>query len=184
MNKRSTKFYRKNESEVMKRIGLKPTKNSGAGWIEKCDGQNEQYICELKSTDRDSFSIKQSVLHTLEYHASVAHKTPLFAFQFLNTNEVWVTIKEDEFRAYMDFKEQQKKEKENYNDDNLELDESDQTSYNVIVQSRNAGKTYLARQMYNEQKEKERKQKDEEYKNKMRERRNKTDWKRNLNKRE
>lgn len=27
MNKRSTKFYRKNEAEVMKRIGFKPTKN-------------------------------------------------------------------------------------------------------------------------------------------------------------
>ena len=31
MNKRSIKFYRKNEAEVMKRLGFKPTKNSGAG---------------------------------------------------------------------------------------------------------------------------------------------------------
>lgn len=31
--KRSTKFYRKNEREVMKGLGFKPTKNSGAGWI-------------------------------------------------------------------------------------------------------------------------------------------------------
>ena len=42
MGKRSTKFYRKNEEEVMRRLGFKPTKNSGAGWIEKEDGQNEQ----------------------------------------------------------------------------------------------------------------------------------------------
>ena len=43
MVKRSTKFYRKNEAEVMQQLGLKPTKNSGAGWIEKEDGQNEQF---------------------------------------------------------------------------------------------------------------------------------------------
>ena len=30
---RSGKFYRRNEAEVMKSLGLKPTKNSGSGWI-------------------------------------------------------------------------------------------------------------------------------------------------------
>ena len=30
---RTTKFYRKNEREVMERLGFKPTKNSGSGWI-------------------------------------------------------------------------------------------------------------------------------------------------------
>lgn len=33
MNKRSTRFYRKNEAEVMKRLGFKPTKNSGGDYI-------------------------------------------------------------------------------------------------------------------------------------------------------
>ena len=100
MNKRSTKWYRKNEAEVMHRLGLKPTKNSGAGWIEKCDGESRHFICELKSTDHESFSIKQSVLHVLEHHALEAHKIPLFAFQFINRNEVWVAIKEGDIQAY------------------------------------------------------------------------------------
>ena len=100
MNKRSTKWYRKNEAEVMRRLGLKPTKNSGAGWIEKCDGENEHFLCELKSTDHESFSIKQSVLHVLEHHALEAHKIPLFAFQFINMDEVWVAIKEEDIQAY------------------------------------------------------------------------------------
>lgn len=100
MNKRSTKWYRKNEAEVMHRLGLKPTRNSGAGWIEKCDGENENFLCELKSTDHESFSIKQSVLHVLEHHALEAHKIPLFAFQFINRDEVWVAIKEDDIQAY------------------------------------------------------------------------------------
>lgn len=100
MQKRSTKWYRKNEAEVMHRLGLKPTRNSGAGWIEKCDGENEHFLCELKSTDNESFSIKQSVLHVLEHHALEAHKIPLFAFQFINRDEVWVAIKEEDIQAY------------------------------------------------------------------------------------
>lgn len=100
MQKRSTKWYRKNEAEVMHRLGLKPTRNSGAGWIEKCDGENEHFLCELKSTDHESFSIKQSVLHVLEHHALEAHKIPLFAFQFINRDEVWVAIKEEDIQAY------------------------------------------------------------------------------------
>lgn len=107
MNKRSTKWYRKNEAEIMHRLGLKPTKNSGAGWIEKCDGENEHFLCELKSTDHESFSIKQSVLHVLEHHALEAHKIPLFAFQFINRDEVWVAIKEEDIQAYREIIERE-----------------------------------------------------------------------------
>ena len=102
MTKRSTKFYRKNETEVMERIGFKPTRNSGATWIEKCDGQSDHCICELKSTDNSSFTVKQEYLHTLESHAIEAHKLPVFAFQFLNTDEVWLSIKESDIGAFKD----------------------------------------------------------------------------------
>ena len=100
MNKRSTKWYRKNEVEVMHRLGFKPTRNSGATWIEKCDGQSDHCICELKSTDNSSFTVKQEYLHTLESHAIEAHKLPVFAFQFLNTDEVWLSIKESDIEAF------------------------------------------------------------------------------------
>lgn len=170
MPKRSTKFYRKNEAEVMERLGLNPTKNSGAGWVEKEDGQNEHFICQLKSTDNQSISIKQNDIHVLENNAAVSHKTPIFAFQFLNTNEVWVAISEDEFKAYTAFKEQQQ-EKEICKGIDLALDESDQTSYNIFVASRNAGRSYLARQEFLKQREKEREQQKEDFKNIMKERR-------------
>lgn len=100
MSKRSTKWYRKNEAEVMQRLGFEPTRNSGATWIDKGDGQNEHCLCELKSTDHESFSIKQSVLHQLEAQAIEAHKLPVFAFQFINTDEVWVAIKESDIAAF------------------------------------------------------------------------------------
>ena len=93
MAKRSTKFYRKNEAEVMESIGLTPTKNSGAGWVEKSDGQSDHIICELKSTDAQSYRIRLEDLHTLEYNASVCHKIPVFAVQFLGTKEVYLLVK-------------------------------------------------------------------------------------------
>lgn len=102
MTKRSTKFYRKNEAEVMHRLGFKPTRNSGATWIEKCDGQSDHCICELKSTDNSSFTVKQEYLHTLEAHAIEAHKLPVFAFQFFNTDEVWLSVKESDIETIKD----------------------------------------------------------------------------------
>lgn len=130
MTKRSTKFYRKNEAEVMHRLGFKPTRNSGATWIEKCDGQSDHCICELKSTNNSSFTVKQEYLHTLESHAIEAHKLPVFAFQFLNTDEVWLSVKESDIETFKDLvrqsvleelqesvtskKPQSKEEKNNY----------------------------------------------------------------------
>lgn len=93
---RSFKFYRKNEEEVMKTLGLKPTKNSGSGWIEKEDGQNDYVICQLKSTDAQSIKVNQKDIRTLENNALVEHKIPVFAIQFLNTGEVWLMIKPDD----------------------------------------------------------------------------------------
>lgn len=91
--KRSGKFYRKNEAEVMKQLGLQPTKNSGSGWIEKEDGQSEKVICQLKSTDAESIRVHQKDLHTLLYNATVSHKLPVFVIQFLQSNEVYLLIK-------------------------------------------------------------------------------------------
>ena len=90
---RSGKFYRKNEAEIMKRLGLKPTKNSGSGWIEKEDGQSDEVICQLKSTDAESIRIQKKDLDTLNYNAMVAHKLPVFALQFIQSDEVYLLIK-------------------------------------------------------------------------------------------
>ena len=94
---RTFKFYRKNEEEVMKSIGLKPTKNSGSGWVEKEDGQNDYVICQLKSTDAQSIKVDQKDIRILEKNAGVAHKLPVFAIQFLNTGEVWLMAKPEDF---------------------------------------------------------------------------------------
>lgn len=100
MTKRTTKWYRKNEAEVMHRLGFKPTRNSGATWIDKGDGQNEHCICELKSTDNASYRLEQTTLHTLEANAIETHKLPVFALQFLNVDELWLAVKESDIGAF------------------------------------------------------------------------------------
>ena len=93
---RSFKFYRKNEEEVMKSLGLNPTKNSGSYWIEKEDGYNDYVICQLKSTDAQSIKVNQKDIRALEKNAMIEHKIPMFAIQFLNTGEVWLMLKPDD----------------------------------------------------------------------------------------
>lgn len=171
MGKRSIKFYRKNEAEVMRRLGFKPTKNSGAGWVEKEDGQNEQCICQLKSTDKQSISIKQNDIHILELNAAVSHKLPVFAIQFLNTNEVWVMIKPEDLPIIQSLVAGEDISKKLQTNFDLDVDNEEEQEYNMTASKGNAGKTYLARQAYMKQREKERQQREQEFKTKQRERR-------------
>ena len=94
--KRSGKFYRNNEREAMKLLGLEPTPNSGSGWLVKEDGQSENIICQLKSTDNNSIKINKLDLDKLSYNSLVAHKLPVFAIQFLNSNEVFLVVKPED----------------------------------------------------------------------------------------
>lgn len=96
MVSKSTKWYRKNEAEVMKNLGLKPTSNSGSGWIEKADGQNDDVICELKTTDANSYRLNLQDLQKVEHHGMVSHKVPVFAVQFTKSEEVYLVLKPED----------------------------------------------------------------------------------------
>lgn len=103
MEKRTLKFYRKNESEVMKKLGLKPAKNSGAGWIEKEDAENDFVIAQLKSTDFNSIKFSLDDWHMLQYHANVCHKLPLFVVQFLKTGEHFLLVKPNDIKNISEY---------------------------------------------------------------------------------
>ena len=80
----------------MKSLGLNPTQNSGSGWIIKEDGENEHVVCQLKSTDKQSIKVNKSDIDTLQYNALVSHKLPVFAIQFLQSNEVFLIVKPED----------------------------------------------------------------------------------------
>ena len=54
----------------------------------------------MKSTDKESYRLEQTTLHTLEANAIEAHKLPVFALQFLNVDEVWLAVKETDIEAF------------------------------------------------------------------------------------
>lgn len=98
MPKRSGKFYYKNEREVMESLGLKQVPGSGNRWdTSKEDGENEFILCQLKSTDANSIRVQKLDIDKLVDHSITAHKLPLFAIQFLKSNEVWLMTRPEDF---------------------------------------------------------------------------------------
>lgn len=134
--KRSGKFYRNNEKEVMNSLGLKPTYNSGSGWIEKEDGSNDYVLCQLKSTDAQSIKVNQKDIRVLENNAITEHKIPLFAIQFLNTNEVWLMVKPENITDIVNYIETGKCEKPT---EEFDYEET------IVQPSRHVGNSYNAR---------------------------------------
>lgn len=83
MKKHNTKFWFKNEKELMKSLGLKGTPGSGNKIIKE-DGQNEHLIAQLKSTDGSQITIKLVDVNSLMYNAAVTNKIPIFINQFVD----------------------------------------------------------------------------------------------------
>ncbi len=149
MDKRTTKFYRRNESEVMKKLGFRPTKNSGSGWIEKEDGISEHCICQLKSTDKNSISIKQNDLNSLALNSIVSHKIPVFAIQFLNNDDIWIMVRPEDIYDIKDIISDKYKEKYTKH-----IDIEPKNCYNNTVKRDNKREA-LERKKYETKKEEE-----------------------------
>lgn len=101
--KRSGRFYRRNEAEVMEMLGLMPTPGSGSGWVVKEDGQSDDVICQLKSTDASSIRIHKQDIDKLLYNASVSKKVPVFAIQFLQSHETYLLVRPDDLQQVADY---------------------------------------------------------------------------------
>lgn len=99
--KRQAKFYKKHEKDIMRKLGFEPVPGSGSGWVSKEDGESEAFIVQLKSTDRNSFTIKREDLDKLEYHAKVSHKLPIFINEFLQDEKIYITIPIDDIDLYI-----------------------------------------------------------------------------------
>lgn len=92
MAKRSGKFYYQNEREVLERLGLRQVPGSGNGWVQKEDGESEDILCQLKSTDAQSIRVQKLDIEKLEYHAMVSHRLPVFAINFISDNSTYLLV--------------------------------------------------------------------------------------------
>lgn len=134
----------------MKSLGLKPTKNSGSGWIEKEDGISDAVICQLKSTDKESIKLNKRDIDVLNYNAGVCHKMPVFAIQFLQSNEVYLLVKPDMLTDIAKYIETGTYTSQN---DFLDLDVSD-VEETTVKTKRKIKSSSSARIRFNEENEK------------------------------
>ncbi len=134
----------------MKSLGLKPTKNSGSGWTEKEDGISDAVICQLKSTDKESIKLNKRDIDVLNYNAGVCHKMPVFAIQFLQSNEVYLLVKPDMLTDVAKYIETGTYTSQN---DFLDLDVSD-TEETAVKAKRKIKSSSSARIRFNEENEK------------------------------
>lgn len=134
----------------MKSLGLKPTKNSGSGWVEKEDGISDAVICQLKSTDKESIKLNKRDIDVLNYNAGVCHKMPVFAIQFLQSNEVYLLVKPDMLTDIAKYIETGTYTSQN---DFLDLDVSD-TEETTVKAKRKIKSSSSARIRFNEENKK------------------------------
>lgn len=134
----------------MKSLGLTPTPNSGSGWLVKEDGQSEDVICQLKSTDASSIRIAKSDIDTLQYNASVSHKLPVFAIQFIQTNEVFLVVRPEDLQDLHELIEGRKPE--NHTRDFLGIDQegfesqAEESTPKRIIKSGSSAREEFARE--------------------------------------
>jgi hypothetical protein len=76
----------------MRKFGLKPQPFSGAGELFKEDGENENILAQLKSTQGKSISLKKSDILMLIKHAHESHKTPVFFLNFTSEDDNDITM--------------------------------------------------------------------------------------------
>lgn len=90
--KRSGKFYYKNERKTLEAIGFKQVPGSGNGWIAKEDGESDNTLVQLKSTENASYTVSLLDLKKLEVHAEIENKFPLFLIQFLKQDKIYALV--------------------------------------------------------------------------------------------
>ena len=90
--KRSGKFYYRNERETLEALGFKQIPGSGNGWVAKEDGESDNTLVQLKSTENASYTVSLLDLKKLEVHAETEHKFPLFLIQFLKQNKIYALV--------------------------------------------------------------------------------------------
>jgi hypothetical protein len=76
------KFSQKRERVIGKRMGAKPTPNSGARWHSKGDLSNETQLIEVKSTAQESMVVHSAWIEKIRQEAIKVGKEPVIILDF------------------------------------------------------------------------------------------------------
>ncbi len=96
--------WKQQEEKTRKVLRGKKTRGSGCG-REKGDVFNASFLCENKTTSKDSIAVKRSVLSKIMHEARPQGKVPLLTIGFdkgvVGTDSDFVLIAERNFEALM-----------------------------------------------------------------------------------
>lgn len=67
--------WRKKERELISDLGGRGTPGSGNQWFAKGDGDNKLFKFEVKTTEHNSYSLKNETLKKIESEALFAHRS-------------------------------------------------------------------------------------------------------------
>ena len=76
--------WARREKYIMEKLGLKPQPGSGSGWLHKEDGENDEVLAQLKSTDCKGISVTRQIWYDTWKHARQSHKVPVLVLDFLD----------------------------------------------------------------------------------------------------
>lgn len=91
----------KEERILAKRLDMKTTPRSGGG-MQKGDIKDEDYLIQLKYTEKQSFSLKLSDIQKANREAISEGKEPLFAISF--KGEVYFLLNEHQYIEYTELR--------------------------------------------------------------------------------
>ena len=155
--KRSGKDWYRNEREVMELLGFKQVPGSGSSWVAREDGENDNALCQLKSTDAQSIRVQLQDIHELQIHAAVSHKLPVFAIQFRETNEVFLLVSPLDAKMLSDFISDPVKVSLKSTAQSLALDLGDDWQPQQVVSSSKEARDRFSRENEKRYKKKEKK---------------------------
>ena len=73
--------WKRQEKRVAKSTGGKRQPGSGSGWLHKNDVKDDQFLREMKQTNRKSLTIKLEDWESLRRHALAMGRTPVIHIQ-------------------------------------------------------------------------------------------------------
>src|SRR6266705_2360686 len=80
---KTKKDHLNDEKKIMRGLGAKPQPFSGSGPIFKEDGESETFLYQLKSTEKESYTLHLKDVFVLFKNALVSRKIPVFVINFV-----------------------------------------------------------------------------------------------------
>lgn len=98
----------KAEERALGRTGFRRVRGSGSWDGAKGDGERGEFLKEVKSTQKQSFSLRLDVLQKIALEARQSGRRPVLEVLFTDgtgrprRDGAWVMIREDEWRELLD----------------------------------------------------------------------------------